>query len=112
MALVWIAVTHAGGLIVVALLFGFFSAAILSLPPIGIVSLSPNLAVIGTRFGTTCAVASLGILIGTRVSGAILGTPRNYVGLQVYAGIVLLVGAVLSVVSRVLKAGPRIMVKA
>jgi predicted MFS family arabinose efflux permease len=112
MALVWIAVTDVGGLIAIALLFGFFSGAILSLPPIGIVSLSPNLAVIGTRFGTTCAVASLGLLIGTPVSGAILGTSRNYVGLQVYAGVVLLVGAALSGVSRVLKAGPRIIVTA
>lgn len=112
MALVWIAVVNVGGLIVMALLYGFSSGAILSLPPIGVVSLSPNLAVIGTRMGTTSSIASLGLLVGTPVSGAILGTARNYVGLQVFAGILLLVGAICSGVSRGLKVGPGIMVKA
>lgn len=112
MVLVWIAVINVGGLIVVALMFGFFSGAILSLAPIAVVSLSPSLAVIGTRFGTTCSIASLGLLVGTPVSGAILGTARDYVGLQVFAGVVLLVAAALAGVSRVLKAGTHIVVKA
>jgi predicted MFS family arabinose efflux permease len=112
MVLVWIAVINVGGLIVIALLYGFSSGAILSLPPIGIVSLSPSLAVIGTRFGTSCSVASLGLLVGAPVSGAILGMARNYVGLQIFAGIVLLVAAASCGISRVLKAGPRIMVNA
>jgi predicted MFS family arabinose efflux permease len=112
LCLAWIAVANEGGLIVIALLFGFFSGAILSLPIIGIVSLSPSLAVIGTRLGTCSAIASLGLLVGTPVSGAILGTNGNYVGLQAFAGVVLLVAAVCCGVARVLKAGPRIMVKA
>jgi predicted MFS family arabinose efflux permease len=110
--LVWIAATNTGGLIIVALIYGFFSGAILSLPPIAIVSLCPSLAVIGTRFGTVCAIGSLGLLVGTPVSGAILGWSRNYVGLQVFGGILLIAAGVTCGAARVSKAGYGLAVKA
>jgi len=108
----WIGVTNTGGLIVIALLYGFFSGAILSLPPMVVVSLSPSLGVIGTRLGTICAVASIGLLLGTPISGAILGPTRNYTGLQAFAGVILIVAALFCAATRITKAGFELHVKA
>ena len=55
-----------------ALFNGFAFGGILSLGPSVVVSLSPGLGVVGTRFGTCASLASFGVLIGTPVAGAIL----------------------------------------
>jgi MFS family permease len=101
----WIVVHNVAGLMVFAILYGFFSGAILSLPPSVIASLSPSLAVIGTRSGTSFAVASLGLLVGSPVAGAILQSSGRYVGLQVFAGALLLAAAMGMGVARICKTG-------
>ena len=90
----WIGVHNVAGLMVFAILYGFFSGAILSLPPSVMASLSPSLAVIGTRAGTSFAVASLGLLVGSPVAGALLHGSGSHVGLQAFAGALLLAAAV------------------
>jgi len=112
MVFIWIAVVDIGGLIIFAFIYGFFSGAILSLPTIVVVSLSPSLSVVGTRLGTSFAVASLGLLIGTPASGAILRDTEQYVGLQVFAGTMLMMSTALTCTARYYKAGLRVGVKA
>lgn len=54
-----------------------------------VISLSPNLGVVGGRMGMTFVFASLGLLTGTPIAGAILQS--GWVGLQVFCGV--MVGA-------------------
>ena len=105
MVFIWIAVINTGGLIVFALFFGFSSSAIVALLPTVIASLSPSLGVIGTRFGKSCSVASLGLLIGTPISGAILTNTGHFIGLQAFSGAILMVSAILFGATRYCQVG-------
>ncbi len=111
MAFVWIAVVDTGGLIVFALIYGFCSGAILSLPVQVVVSLSPSLGVIGTRMGTSFAVCAFGLLIGNPVSGAILKNTGHYEGVQAFAGVLLMLAAIFLCAARYYKAGSAMRVK-
>lgn len=108
----WIGIEDVAGLVVFALLFGFFSGTFVSLPPTAIVSLSPHLGVVGTRMGMAFTVASLGLLVGTPVSGAILQSTGNWIGPQTLAGATTCVATLFLVLSRIYKAGTKISVKA
>lgn len=101
----WLGVHNEGGIIAFALIYGFFSGTILSLPPMVIVSLSPRLEVLATRMGMSLSVVSLGLLVGTPVSGAILNDTNSFVGLQAFGGAILMTGAVLTLVTRIVKVG-------
>ncbi|KAG8532961.1 uncharacterized protein KY384_001742 [Bacidia gigantensis] len=109
LTLCWIAVHDLGGLIAFAIIYGFAFGGILSLPPAAIVTLSPDLSVIGTRTGTAFVVASLGVLIGTPISGAILGNSDDkdldFRGLQIFAGVILLTSSAFCLAARVAKVG-------
>lgn len=59
-------------MVVVSLLYGFFSGAFVSLPSTCFVHLSPDRSLLGTRMGMGYAVMTIGNLIGTPVAGAIL----------------------------------------
>ena len=106
--LCWPAVSNLGGLIVYALFYGFAFGGILSLGPSVVVTLSPGLGVVGTRFGTCACLASVGVLIGTPIAGAILHSNKtninnNFLGLQLFAGLILLVSAGFSLLARFAK---------
>ena len=113
----WIAVSNLAGLIVFALIYGFFFGGILSLPPPALISVSPDLSKAGTRFGTGVSVASLGVLIGTPISGVFLNskksdTTEHFLGLQVFAGIILLLSALCCLLARTFKVGRAVWAKA
>ncbi|RYP45333.1 hypothetical protein DL768_008317 [Monosporascus sp. mg162] len=96
LALAWFGVRRFGGLVVFALLFGFFNGGVTSLPPSAIVILTPDLSRLGTRMGMTFLFTGSAVLIGTPIAGAIL---RNYSeaawnGLIAYTGVTLMAGAV------------------
>ena len=52
MALVWISVHSFGGIIAFACFYGFFSGAFVSIAPVAVVVLTPDLRKLGTRMGT------------------------------------------------------------
>ena len=84
--------TTTAGLIVYAGIFGFFFGSFLSLPPVAVVSITPNLGLIGTRMGRSVFVAATGLtslLVGTPVSGAIVVDIHHFLGLQVFWGVIL-----------------------
>lgn len=110
LSLCLIAVRSVGGLIVVCVLYGFFSGALVSLPPTIFVHLSPNRGMIGTRMGMGFAIVSVGLLIGTPICGWILnGSSFTYV--WVFGGVCVVAGSALMIASRVAKAGPSLMKK-
>lgn len=72
----WIATKSPASLIVVSILYPFFSDGLMALPPAVIVSLTPALNQIGTRVGMAFSFGSLGVLLGSPIAGAILGSQR------------------------------------
>lgn len=56
----------------VSLLYGFLSAALVTLRPSLGVALAPDRTVIGTRLGMTFFVVGISMLIGSPVAGAIV----------------------------------------
>jgi len=108
----WIGIKDIAGLVVFAILYGFFSGAFVSLPPTAIVSLSPSLRVVGARMGMSFALTSFGILIGTPVSGVLLDTSGSWTAMQAFSAATVLMATVCMVIARVAKRGYRIGVKA
>lgn len=112
LAFCWIKIRSTAGLIIFCILYGFFSGTFVSLPPTTVVSLSPSLAVVGTRMGMSFAFAGLGLLVGTPVAGAILGSGTSFVGVQVFCGATVAAATVAILGARYFKVGMRIGAKA
>jgi MFS family permease len=106
----WIGIQNGPGVVVFAVLYGFFSGTYVSLAPITTVTLSPSLDVVGARMGMVFAVASLGLLIGTPIGGAIL--EHSWVGLQSWGAACIVVATFCMIGARVSKAGFKLKVKA
>lgn len=85
--------------VVVSLLYGIFSGAFVSLPPTFIVHLSPDRSLIGTRMGMGYAVMTIGNLIGTPVTGAILQN-KGFNLMWIFGGIMSIAGGLIMFVSR------------
>lgn len=94
-ALVWIRVTTYGGLIVVALLYGFAYGGIASLPPSAIAALTPDLSTLGTRIGTSFAFAGLAMLVGPPIAGAIKSNSDNFKGALGFSGAMTFAGSLI-----------------
>lgn len=109
-----IAVTAEAGLIVEAIMLGFFTGVFIALPPVLFVALTKDRTKIGTRIGMGFGILGFGVLAGGPGGGAILGNdPQNlnWTGLWVYAGVMGLVSAVLFSAVRVWKGGMKLKVK-
>ncbi|CEJ93682.1 Putative Monocarboxylate permease homologue, mch4 [[Torrubiella] hemipterigena] len=108
-----LAVQNETGIIVEAIVTGFFSGVVVALPPVCFRMLTDNKAMIGTRIGQGFAIAGLGLLIGGPSSGAILGSaePLNWNGLWAYGGVAGCIGGLILVAVRVIKAGVSMSVK-
>lgn len=106
-----LAVQNAGGLIVVVLLFGFFSGIFIALPPVLFVALTKDKSKVGTRIGMGFAFIGLGVLAGGPGGGAILGT-SNWTPTWIYAGVMPIAAGCIFGAVRFAKAGGKLMVKA
>ena len=91
LALAWIGISNLGGIIAFALMYGFFSGGFVSLPPVTIVTLTKDMSKIGTRMGQCFFLSAFGLLVGTPVSGAILKSTGNWIGVQLWSGLAILV---------------------
>lgn len=92
-SLAWIGVTSFAGLLVVVLLYGFAYGGISSLPPTAIAALSPDLATLGTRIGTSFSFAGIAMLIGPPIAGVV--KQSGFKAVFGFAGATVLVGSVL-----------------
>ncbi|GIC89003.1 uncharacterized protein Aud_005404 [Aspergillus udagawae] len=107
-------VHNEAGMIVEAVVTGFFSGVVVALPPVCFRMLTANKSMIGTRIGQGFAVGGLGLLIGGPSGGAILGRkePLGWTGLWVYGGVAGCVAGIILVGVRIMKAGVSLKVKA
>ena len=104
----WLAIFNTGGFIVFCILYGFFSGAIVSLPPTIVAKLSPDLQRVGTRMGMSFTFAGLGLLIGNPIAGSILNVPAGrFGGAEGFSAAVLMVGALFFLLTWFLKSGIR-----
>ncbi|KAK5718550.1 hypothetical protein LTR15_008281 [Elasticomyces elasticus] len=99
-----------GPVIAILVLYGFCSGTLVSLPPTIFVHLTENRAVIGTRMGMGFAITSVGMLVGTPISGAILNA-SSFTYVWVFGGICTVAGAGCLLACRVAKGGAGLMTK-
>jgi MFS family permease len=107
-------VHNEAGMIVEAIVTGFFSGVVVALPPVCFRVLTANKSMTGTRIGQGFAIGGLGLLIGGPSGGAILGKkePLDWTGLWVYGGVAGCVAGIILVGVRIMKAGVSLKVKA
>lgn len=104
LAFLWIIADSGVTLYILALLYGFFSGACVSLAPTTVLSLSPSLDVVGTRMGMSFVFAALGLFTGNPIAGAIL-TASGWLNLQLFCGVMTTSATLGWIAARTWKAG-------
>lgn len=109
-----IAVKNQGGLVALAVLGGFFSGALIGLPPLCFVALTKDKSKIGTRIGMGFGMIGLGVLAGGPAGGAILArsTDLSWAGLWAFGGTATCLAGLMYAVLRIYLYGFNIAVKA
>ena len=82
----WLAVPTGGGIIAFAILYGFVSGGLVSIPPITVASLSKNREEYSTRMGIAFTVCSFGTLVGNPIAGALLVAVKDAKGIRRFLG--------------------------
>jgi len=103
LAFIWISVRNTTGLMLFAIVYGFFSGAITTLSPNIAVFLSPDPGLLGVRMGMLLIPIALGLLIGNPIAGAI--STHGWNGLQSFTGGVLVISAGFIIAVRVVMHG-------
>lgn len=97
-------VRSVAGMLVFSIFYGFFSGAVLALPPTVIVALSPDVRFAGTKIGMSFGAAGLGFLVGNPIVGAIVDIPKGeFAGAQGFAAAMMMAGSSLISGSRILR---------
>ncbi|KAK3343238.1 major facilitator superfamily domain-containing protein [Neurospora tetraspora] len=117
LTLAMMGVKSLGAIIVVAILFGFFSGVFIALPTVCYIVLTKDKSRLGSRIGLGYAFLGLATLIGGPGGGAILqqtghGGHNNWTGMWTFGGVMLLVSGALFMVLRGWKFGVNLTTKA
>jgi MFS family permease len=101
----WIAVTSVPGLIVFSVVFGVLASGLLSLFPAVLSSITADLSRTGVRLGMVMSGIGFACLTGPPIAGALVeGENGSYLHAQLFAGVVVMVGALFLVLLRIRKA--------
>ncbi|KAF7189069.1 MFS-type transporter dbaD [Pseudocercospora fuligena] len=97
-AIAWHGINSLGGFITIAALYGCFSGALIPLPPTVFPKVCPDPKVYGARLGMAQGFGSIASLIGPPIAAALAsasskGGKTNYLGLQLFAGCIMVAGA-------------------
>ncbi|KAL4954125.1 major facilitator superfamily domain-containing protein [Aspergillus filifer] len=111
-----ISVTNQAGMIVIAIFSGFFSGALIGLPPLCFVALTEDKSKIGTRIGMGFGMMAFGVLAGGPGAGDILGGAdggsMDWNGVWIFGGVSTLVASAIFVMIRISRVGFVLGVKA
>ncbi|KAH7076684.1 major facilitator superfamily domain-containing protein [Paraphoma chrysanthemicola] len=107
----WTGIHNLAGLIVFAVVIGFIGGGVLTLASLIPVCFTPDPDDIGTRLGMCMLLGGLCLLWGTPVAGSLIDESRSYTRLEMYAGGMLVSTAFLLSWTRMLRTGPKILVK-
>lgn len=101
-AYAWVAIDNLAGLIVFAIIYGFLSGAVVSLPPQVLVKLVPDMRLVGTWMGMALCFAALGILIGSPIAGTIIDVVEGHFShMLILSGSFSMAGGIVFVIVRV-----------
>ena len=90
----WIASDNLSAFIAFCVLYGYFSGALIALPPSIFPILCPDPGTLGSRIGLSWTSSAISLLIGSPIGGALIDTrTANFIGLQIWSGATLWVGA-------------------
>lgn len=107
----WLPGHGTGPIVTFAVLFGFSSGSIVSLPPTLIAQIS-DVRQIGVRTGTVFTIVSVSVLVSSPIGGALVSADNgDYGKLQIFSGVMMVAGSVLFVMTRIKLAGPKLKVK-
>ena len=102
----WIPGTSNAAIIVFSILYGFASGAFVAMVAALVAQVS-DIRQIGVRNGTNFFVISWAALTGNPIAGALISEHHGgYLGLQLFCGIVIFVGALFFIASRHVQVGP------
>lgn len=108
----WIAVVSETGLYVFAVVYGLLAASLQALLPAVATTMTPDPSKTGTRVGMILGFVSLANLTGPAICGAIIERSNgSYVGAQIFAAAVILLGAALALAARIAKGGVDLRIK-
>lgn len=96
-----------GGLVIFAILYGFFSGGFLSLLAPVAAMLAKDESEMGLRLGFAYFISSVGILTGTPIAGALLGNTFPWWRAIVFSGVMMFAGLILVLVARTIYARRR-----
>lgn len=104
--------TTTAGVVAFAVLFGFSSAAYVSLLAHLVMAISPmNFADIGWRTGVVLFVTAVGGFTTNPINGAILSGDGGWTGLKVFSGVFCIAGTTFVLAVRIRRGGRRFFVK-
>ncbi|KAM0794111.1 major facilitator superfamily domain-containing protein, partial [Usnea florida] len=102
----WIPGTSNAAIIVFSILYGFASGAFVAMVAALVAQVS-DIRQIGVRNGTNFFVISWAALTGNPIAGALISHNNGgYIGLQIFGGVVIFVGALFFIASRHVQVGP------
>ena len=102
----WAAVDSLKGTWVFAVVYGFFGAGIQSMFPPALANSQKDMSKIGVRMGMIFSVMSLGSICGAPVAGALIQREKgDYLYAQMFGGSVMICGAIVLLVPRILSVG-------
>ena len=95
----WIGVRSEAAFIAFAALYGCFSGALIPLPPSIFPIVCPDPSVLGARLGMAQGFGGFASLIGSPIAAALStvntnGKERNYLGLQLFSGLMMVFGGI------------------
>ncbi|ORX98314.1 major facilitator superfamily domain-containing protein [Clohesyomyces aquaticus] len=95
LSLAWISIEKESTFVAFSVLWGFFSAGLVTLPSAAFANICPDLSLLGTRLGMSWGVSSIASLIGAPIAGALLKDKNghvDFIGVQIWSGVCLLAG--------------------
>ncbi|CAL1708741.1 unnamed protein product [Somion occarium] len=93
-------ISSVGGIVVFAILAGLFSGAYFSLLAAAMASFARTPGEAGLRMGLSFALAALGLLTGTPIIGALLGSNLVWSKTIIFSGVTVVAGLIVFVLSR------------
>lgn len=95
----WVATDNLGSLVAFAVLYGFFSGALIAMPPGVFPKICPDPSKMGSRMGISWTFVAIAMLVGSPIAGVLVDLEtKAFVGAQVWSGATLGVGVLLQVV--------------
>lgn len=96
----WIAVHNLGGIITFSAVYGFFGSGVQGLMGAALASPTKDLQKIGVRIGMALTIASVAVLTGSPLAGALIQLRGgDYLYTQIWGGLSLIVGACFTAVA-------------